>query len=637
MNKPNKIHVPADDAISYLPLGDLSLSPLNPRQGDLAEGEVESLAESIRLLGLIQNLSGFQKSPRKVEIVAGGRRLRALQHLAKTHPEHQAVQSIAVKVTKDAQLAQTWANAENTARADLDPADEIRAFGKMADTSIDTATIATAFGVTEAHVKGRLKLAQLPVAVLDALKAKKINLDTAKAFTLCNDAKRMADVLAQIESGVINNQPQLRRELMEQSVKQTDRRAIFVGQAAYEAAGGAITSDLFSEDVFFDAPALLDDLFAKKLEDEAAKLEAQGWKWITTIEDSYIPYHVIDDGKFGRLYKIEGELSEAEGEEFDRLADLAEGNVLDEAGQARMDELDAIMHGDFSAEQRALSGAIICVDSSGKLTANYGLVKPEDKQAAYDADLLDKPYSHSGAAAQDDTPKSPYTQALAGDLTAIRLAAAQTALLDKPDFVLDLLAFFLSPASGSWSGVLGLRTDHQRNKPEKDDPDFTLHPRLGGPKPDDEDMEKADAEDDYLYRRIEDMGAEFAAFRETGKKTRNAQITESIARMFHTQSDAAFMASIEAEIGASIRSIWTPTQANFFGRVKGPYLIALWCDLLDLKADAPDATGFAKLKAKEKAERMANLFAHDPDVLKLFKVTKDQLARIDAWVPDCME
>lgn len=638
MTKQAKIDLPLSEAghMSYLPLADLTLSPLNPRQGDLPDGDVESLADSIRLLGLIQNLSGYRAKRGKVEIVAGGRRLRALQHLAEQVPNHDAVQSIPVKVTEDAQLAQTWANAENSARADLDPADEIRAFGRMADTSIDAGTIASAFGVTEAHVKGRLKLAQLPHAVLDALKAKSINLDTAKAFTLCNDAKRMAEALSQIESGDIRDQQQLCRALMEQSVKQTDRRAIFVGQEVYEAAGGAITSDLFSEDVFFDAPALLDDLFAKKLEDEVAQLEAEGWKWITAIEDYYVPYGMIEDGKFGRIYEIAGELTDAEAEEFEALEELADGDALDETGQARMEELDTIMNGAYSAEQRALAGGIVYVNQRGELSYTLGLVKPEDKQAAYDAEILEKPYSYSGSSAPDNTPKSPYSKALAGDLDAIRLAATQTALLDKPDFVLDLLAFFLSPASGHWSGILGLRTDLQRNKPEKDDPAFTLHPRLGGPKPDDEDMEKADAEDDYLYRGIEDMGAEFAAFREKGKKTRNAQITQSIARMLHTQSDGAFMSSIEAEVGTNIRAIWTPTQDNFFGRMKGPYLIDLWCDLLDITTTSAEAKAFTKLKAKEKAERMANLFAHDPDVIKLFKVTKDQLVRIDAWVPDCM-
>jgi len=636
MTKAAKIDLPKatkqnDAETQYLPLADLKLSTLNPRQGALPEGDVETLAESIKVLGLIQNLSGWKaKGGKKVEIVAGGRRLRALQYLAKSDPDHPAVQSILVNVTTDKMVAEAWANAENTARADLDPADEIRAYGRMVETGAPVETIATAFAVTEAHVKGRLKLAKLPDGVLDALKAKTINLDTAKAFTLCDDAKRIAEALAKIESGDIDNQNQLRRMLTNQAVKQSDRRAIFVGIKAYEAAGGTLTRDLFSEDVFLESEALLSDLFAKAMEDAADKLEADGWKWTQTLENSHVSYYDIEQSKCSRLYKIEGELSEAEAEEYDALAELVEGDAITDEGQARLEELELIRLGDFSAEQRALSGGFVYVGSDGMLKFEAGFVKPEDKQAAYDAEVLAKPHSHGGSSS--DTPKSPYSQALAADLTAIRLAAAQTALLEKPEFVLDLLAFFMSPASGHWSGILGLRTDPERDEPAEEDQNFTLHPRLGGPKPEAEE----DADEEFEYRSIDDLSVEFAAFREQGKKHRNATITERMARLLKTPNKAGFMEGIEAEIGADVRSIWTPTKDNFFGRVRGPYLIALWCELLELDPKDGSATYFTKLKAKEKAEEMHKLFAFDPDLHRIMKVTKDQADRIRAWVPDCM-
>ena len=80
----------------------------------------------------------------------------------------------------------------------------------------------------------------------------------------------------------------------------------------------------------------------------------------------------------------------------------------------------------------------------------------------------------------------------------------------------------------------------------------------------------------------------------------------------------------------------TPIKDNFFGRVRGPYLISLWCDLLELDPQDGSATYFTKLKAKEKAEEMHKLFAFDPDLHRIMKVTKDQADRIRAWVPDCM-
>jgi len=53
----------------------------------------------------------------------------------------------------------------------------------MAANNTPVAHISRAFGVTEAHVRKRLALAGLPVAVLDALKAGEISLGIAKALT----------------------------------------------------------------------------------------------------------------------------------------------------------------------------------------------------------------------------------------------------------------------------------------------------------------------------------------------------------------------------------------------------------------------------------------------------------------------
>ena len=64
-----------------VPLGACVLSPLNPRQ-EACEAEIASLAASIRAVGLLQNLAGWRTAETQVEIVAGGRRLRALGLIA---------------------------------------------------------------------------------------------------------------------------------------------------------------------------------------------------------------------------------------------------------------------------------------------------------------------------------------------------------------------------------------------------------------------------------------------------------------------------------------------------------------------------------------------------------------------------
>ena len=108
-----------------LPL--LYLSDLNPRH-EANEQEIELLAESLVACGLIQNLSGLKDEKGRVGIVAGGRRLRALNIAVKQDP---SLGLVPVRIAPDAQTAEAWANVENAVRADLHPADEIRAFGKM--------------------------------------------------------------------------------------------------------------------------------------------------------------------------------------------------------------------------------------------------------------------------------------------------------------------------------------------------------------------------------------------------------------------------------------------------------------------------------------------------------------------------
>ena len=71
----------------------------------------------------------------------------------------------------------------------------------------------------------------------------------------------------------------------------TDRRAVFVGLDAYEAAGGVITRDLFSQDEgqgFIADPALLDQLVGAKLEQIAEEVRGEGWKWVNvSLEFDY--------------------------------------------------------------------------------------------------------------------------------------------------------------------------------------------------------------------------------------------------------------------------------------------------------------------------------------------------------------
>ena len=614
-------------AVEGIPLHDLYLSDMNPRQEADPEG-IALLADSIAIIGLIQPIAGFRDGQGKVGIVAGGRRWRAIKLAIERDPELTAhrpeLAFIPTRLAPDAATARAWAAVENTAREDLHPADEIRAFGRMREGGADVPTIARTFGITEAHVYRRLALAALPAPVLDALKAGEITLGAAKAFTVAEDEALTLTVLDQIRGHEVSEH-RIKQMLQPEAINGgTDRRARFVGLDAYEAAGGSLTRDLFSDTVALHDADLLQDLFTERLNAEAGKLAA-GWKWAEVMADEYVSYSVTE--KLARLYPVEGVLTEEQAERYDELAELANADALDEAGQAELEALDAIIKGDFTDAQRAVAGYYVYVSHSGTMQMSGPWVRTEDRAAAIEAGVLT---GHAAGATGSDAapaPKSPYSGALVEDMKAIRLAAIQTALLDKPEMVFDLLAFGLSLASGVSTSVFDLSPGRPNNCPSKTD-GLEWSDRLAHPPAGHEAWSRPEL-------RVKDLAQAFRDFTAAGKKARNAALVEGMARTLpYGAGDADFFALIEADSGASIRKVWTPTAENFFARVSADYLDALH---LDLTGCDPQCNGFKAFKSQKKGEKaagMERLFT-DAAYQSAWKIDAEKKARIDAWVPDC--
>ncbi|MBB1499127.1 ParB N-terminal domain-containing protein [Paracoccus sp. MC1862] len=616
----------APASIQFFSLAQLYLSDLNPRQDADPEG-IDLLADSLAMIGLIQNLSGILDAEGRVGIVAGGRRLRAIARaierdatVTERHPE---LASIPVRIAPDEATARAWASAENAAREDLAPADEIRAYGRMKEAGADVSAIARSFGKTEAHVYRRLALAALPAPVLDALKEGQISLGMAKAFTVSQDEALTLTILAEVKGRDVSEH-RIKQALQPAAVSATDRRARFVGLDAYEAAGGSVSRDLFSETVTLHDADLLQDLFTERLNAEAERLTAV-WKWAEVMADDYVSYSVTE--KLARLYPVEGVLTEEQAERYDELAELANADALDEAGQAELDALDAIIKGDFTDAQRAAAGYHVYVSHSGTVQLSGPWVRAEDRAEAIEAGALTGHAAHATGGDAAPAPRSPYTGALVEDMKAIRLAAIQTALLDKPDMVFDLLAFGLSLASGVSTSVFDLSPGRPMNCPSKTDclewSDRLAHPPAGH-----EAWSRPEL-------RVEDLAQAFRDFTAAGKKARNAALVEGVARALpYGAGNADFFALIEADSGASIRKVWTPTAENFFNRVSADTLDSLH---LDLTGCDPEGRGFKAHTAQKKAEKarcMERLFS-DAEYQKAWRLTAEAKARIDAWVPDC--
>ena len=428
------------ESADLIPFADLYLSPLNPPR-IVSEPGLEALARNIRELGLIQNLAGLKDETGRVGIVAGGRRLRALA-LLQDDPRFQV---IPVRLAPDEATAVVWASTENHHREQPHPADEIREYGALAARGIAVPAIAIAFGVTDKHVQRRLALAHLPEPVIQAVRDDQISLGQAAAFTISADERVSLEVLARVR-GTAASDWQIKRWLKPNSVRGSDRRAIYVGREAYLAAGGRLGGDLFTDEDLFDTPDALDRAFEAKLRAEAeARRVTQGWAWAEVSLADYLSSNEIERWQGGRLYPVPGELTEEQAARYDELAELANGAVLDEEGQAELDALTEVANGAYTPEQKAHAGIVLRVDHRGEVRVHDGIVRPVDCEAAVAAGVL-APSRHGPASSPP--PKPAISAALAEDLQRVARGARQNAILAHPDLLLDLLAFQLSGRLG---------------------------------------------------------------------------------------------------------------------------------------------------------------------------------------------
>lgn len=611
-------NITAAPVVQNIEFSNLYVDDINPRTV-VDDEAIARLAANIKKVGLIQNLAGYCQDGRdRIGIVAGGRRLRALA-LLQDDPRFQI---IPVNVTTDPDVAQQWASSENAQRVDLSPAEEIRHYGKLAHDNVEVSDIAVAYGVTEKHVYRRLALSNLPEPILDALQAEEISLGHASAFTVGNDEALALEVLEQVKESVargysVMSEYHIKQALRPNVVKGSDRRIGFVGLDAYKEAGGQIGHDLFDDDALLDNPEILDALFAAKLTlagEERAK--AEGWKWSEICLDTYIPYQVMQDGNFGRVYRIEGEWTEDQATRYDELAELAEADALDDAGRDEMDALDAIIEGDYAADHKAHAGFIIYVGRNGEVETTTGLIRQEDRAEAEQAGVIE-PSKHKPV---ETVAKSPISDKLRMNLGRVSTGARQDALLDDPQLALHLFAFQLCGKMG-YRSAFGFRKDEVPNMPETET-GYELDKRLTTPEKQPEDPFDSD------------LVKEFQTFRRRGDK----KIMEVLNRFLVSQlsvGDEDLGAFIDKATKRNTRDNWTPTAENFFGKVGGPYLVFLWADLLGLAADHPTVTTFAKLKKREKADKLESLFA-DPATRKALGLTDDQEAHIAAWLPEGM-
>jgi ParB family chromosome partitioning protein len=380
-----------------IPFNKLVLSQSNVRRVK-AGVSIEELAEDIARRTLLQSLNvrpvldaeGAETG--MFEIPAGGRRYRALEllvkqkRLAKTAPVPCVVRDPGTDI-----LGEDDSLAENIQRAPLHPLDQFRAFQALREKGRSEEDIAAAFFVGVNVVKQRLRLASVSPTLLDLYAEDGMSLEQLMAFTVTSDHARQEQVWQAIAGSWQKEPYQIRRMLTEKTVRASDRRAVFVGLDAYEAAGGVVLRDLFQSDDggWLEDVALLDGLFAEKLKIEAEKIAAEGWKWIEVALD--FPY-----GHTRGLRALEGVAADLSPEEQATIDSLnaeyakleAEYNGADELPDEvdeRLGEIETALAAlddrpvTFDPADIARAGVFVSIDSEGALSVDRGYVRPEDE------------------------------------------------------------------------------------------------------------------------------------------------------------------------------------------------------------------------------------------------------------------
>jgi ParB family chromosome partitioning protein len=281
--------------------------------------------------------------------------------------------------------------AENVQREPLHPLDQFRAFQAMREKGRSEEEIAAAFFISVNVVKQRLRLASVSPALLDIYAGDGMSLEQLMAFTVTSDHARQEQVW-QAVSGSWSKEPyQIRRMLTEKTVRASDRRAVFVGLDAYQAAGGTVLRDLFQSDDggWLEDAGLLDKLVAAKLKVEAERIATDGWKWIEVAID--FPY-----GHSRGLRKLEGvttALTDEEQATIDALnaeytkleAEYESAEELPDDVDERLGEIETALAAfndrpvSYDTAEVARAGVFVSIDAEGALSVDRGYVRPEDE------------------------------------------------------------------------------------------------------------------------------------------------------------------------------------------------------------------------------------------------------------------
>lgn len=462
MTKPNTNEVITSDKKTafYVPFHQLVNSDKNVRKFKTSEPADKALANSIKVVGLLQSLVVSKTSDGKYEIHAGKRRFGAMGQLVKDKVLTKDYKVLVNVIdAKDAHLASL---SENHFREEMHKLDQFKAIRDLKDENMTIDNIALSLSIPKTQVQKWLKLMTVCDEVLEHYGNDEISLDCLQMFTLNSNHKEQIKAYNQYAPNV--QSWQIRNHFTNETMEINHRLVQLVGMEEYRSKGGKDISDLFNEKHYLTNPEIIEDLARSKLEAFAKTLDKEGWGWVE-IDTENIYFHSYDNTPstpipLTKKQKTDMEKQDALCKRIDVEWDLA----IDEA-KSKGEELSSELTSEFEERYdeaieklermkdetennvtyddiaKPYSGAIVYVDD-GNICVKRGLMTRKDS-SKYQQLLSNNNTITEGITVNNAEADSELTQTLKDLLKQEDQQLFQCALLQNPLTAFDALSFEL--------------------------------------------------------------------------------------------------------------------------------------------------------------------------------------------------
>ena len=455
----------AQSPLEMVAFADLADTEYNVRIIPHTPEEIVSLAATIKAVGILQNLIVINLPDGSRGVVAGRGRMTATALLVQEGVITADQLFVPVKVIPEA-LAKDASYIENMKRKAMHPAEQLISFRTRAEEGQTPAQIAGLLGYSVRHVERTLKLANLAPALIQELAKDAINLEQCQALSLTDSHEHQMEIWTSAKSQYGHQSPStayLRSKIVNDSMTTDAPLFRFIGLEAYEAEGGLLRHDLFTEENTGWADShLVRKIAQEKLEQAAQRLQQEeGWGWSLARIERVSEYH--PDNKTWCHRMPEPDFTPEEQVRYDSLSDAVDAtdNYDDENTlQQQLEDLEAAaVNRQLTPEFKAGLGVAVSVNrATGELDIQRAIGKVETKpQMAANT-------SSANTAANDNerseviTMRPPvlradsYAATLVEAMSSERTLAVQAVLASTPKVAMALLTwkFCREMFEGEW-------------------------------------------------------------------------------------------------------------------------------------------------------------------------------------------